>query len=567
MNPKETYLSKPWLKYYPEGVPSEVEVREISVMDLFDQSVEKYGNRPALIFYGKKITYRELKDSVDRLATALADLGVKKGDTVALYLLNSPQYVISYFAVLRVGAKVTPISPVYTSIEVKHQLQDSEAKMAICQNILYENLANSGVKPEKVILTSIEEYLPSMKKWFGKKTKDDSGKEAPSVDSLKGAGIFSFQEMLKKFPPNPPKVTIDPRQDLAALPYTGGTTGLPKAAMITHRNMVAVQAQTRAFWPILEDGKEVVMAFLPFFHIYGQVVVMLSGLVQGSTLVLFTTPDIEEILDAMERYQASGFFGVPTLFEYLKEYEKTGRVNWKRLKMIVCGADTLHDSTVDAWEKRTNSKILEGYGMTETTSVSHGTPINRPKRGSFGVPIPNMKAAIVDHEGTEFMPVGEVGELILAGPNIMQGYWKRPDSTKETMMEIDGETWLRTGDLVSMDEEGYFHFFDRKRDLIKYKGYSVFARHVEEVLFQHPQIKAAGVVGVPDPKVGNLIKAYVVLESEARGKISEEEIVEFCSQKMAHYKVPKIIEFRGELPKTDVGKVSRRELREEGEEV
>jgi long-chain acyl-CoA synthetase len=203
--------------------------------------------------------------------------------------------------------------------------------------------------------------------------------------------------------------------------------------------------------------------------------------------------------------------------------------------------------------------------MTETTAVSHSTPLHRPKRGSFGVPLPNVKAAIMEHESTEFLPVGEVGELILCGPNIMQGYWKRPDSTQESMLEIDGEMWLRTGDLVSMDEEGYFHFFDRKRDLIKYKGYSVFARHVEEVLYKHPQIKAAGVVGVPDPKVGNLIKAYIVLESEARGKISEEEVLEFCRQNLAHYKVPKIIEFRGELPKTDVGKVSRRELREESE--
>jgi long-chain acyl-CoA synthetase len=203
--------------------------------------------------------------------------------------------------------------------------------------------------------------------------------------------------------------------------------------------------------------------------------------------------------------------------------------------------------------------------MTETTSLSHGSPRFRPKRGSFGVPIPNMKAAIIEHEGLNYMPVGEVGEMILSGPNIMQAYWKREKETDESLIEIDGEKWLRTGDLVSMDEEGYFHFFDRKRDLIKFKGYSVFARHVEEVLYQHPQIKAAGVVGVPDPKVGNLVKAYVVLESEARGKISEEEIIEFCKQNLAHYKVPKIIEFRGELPKTDVGKVSRRELREESE--
>ncbi|MBA4423819.1 MAG: AMP-dependent synthetase, partial [Syntrophus sp. (in: bacteria)] len=243
------------------------------------------------------------------------------------------------------------------------------------------------------------------------------------------------------------------------------------------------------------------------------------------------------------------------------------RVNWKRLKLIVCGADTLHKSTIDAWEKRTGSIIYEGYGMTETTAVSHSTPLNRRKKGFFGVPIPNVKAAIIDPDGPEFIPVGEVGEMILSGPNIMQGYWKRPESTNEVMMEIDGETWMRTGDLVSMDEDGYFHFFDRKRDLIKYKGYSVFARHVEEVLYQHPQIKAAGVVGVPDPAVGNLIKAYVVLEGEARGKISEEEIICFCKEKLAHYKVPKIVEFRGELPKTDVGKVSRRELREECEEA
>jgi long-chain acyl-CoA synthetase len=387
----------------------------------------------------------------------------------------------------------------------------------------------------------------------------------PTPTFIKKAGLIQFQDLIKKYPPKPPRVQIDPKKDIAALPYTGGTTGLPKAAILTHYNMVALVHQTVAFWPIFEEGKEVAIAALPFFHIYGQVVIMLNGLVQGSTLVLFTTPDIDDILEAMERYGASGFYGVPTLFEYLKEYEKTDRVDWKRLKLIACGADTLHDSTICAWENRTGTKILEGYGMTETTAVTHSTPYDRPKTGSFGVPLPNIDAAIIEPEGTKFVPVGEEGELIVSGPNIMQGYWKRPKETKESIIELEGKTWLRTGDLVRMDEEGYFHFFDRKRDLIKYKGYSVFARHVEEVLYSHPQIKAAGVVGVSDPKVGQLIKAYVVLESEARGKISEEEVMDFCKAKLAHYKVPKIIEFRGELPKTDVGKVSRRELREEGD--
>jgi long-chain acyl-CoA synthetase len=570
MDSKKIYLSKPWLKYYSEGMPVEVEIPSISVQQLFEDSVAKYGKKTAAIFYGKKLNYRELKDSVDRMATALADLGVKKGDTVALYLLNSPQYVISYFAALRLGAMVTPISPVYTSIEVKHQIEDSDATTAVCQDILYNNLDKADIRLDRVILTSVEEYLPALKKVFGGKgthAKEYEGIPAATAQSITKYKAYAFQDLLKKYSPNPPKVDINPEKDLAVLPYTGGTTGLPKAAMLTHRNLVALTAQTRSLWNIFEEGREVVIAFLPFFHIYGQVVVMLSGISQGSTLVLFTTPDIEEIISAMERYQASAFYGVPTLFQFLSEYEKTDRINWKKLKLIACGADTLHESTIQTWEERTGATIHEGYGMTETTAVSHLSPYERPKKGSFGVPIPNVKAAIVDTESTEFVPVGEVGEMILSGPNIMQGYWKRPEETAESIVEIDGEMWLRTGDLVRMDEDGYFYFFDRKRDLIKYKGYSVFARHVEEVLYQHPQIKAAGVVGLPDPTVGAIIKAYVVLKSEARGKISEEEVIAFCHDKLAHYKVPKIIEFRGELPKTDVGKVSRRELREECEAV
>ena len=545
----------------------QADVPNVSIPELFDQVANKYGNKTALVFYGKKISYAKLKELVDRFATALADLGVVKGDTVALYLLNCPQYVIAYFATLKVGAKVTPISPVYTSKEVKHQLEDSDAKTIVCQDIMYDNVQKTGIALKNVILTNIAEYLPTLKKMLGKSAlgKVYAEMHIPTPKFIEEAGLIQFEDLIKKYPPRPPQITIDPKKDIAALPYTGGTTGLPKAAILTHYNIVSLQAQMITFWPIFEEGKEVIIAFLPFFHIYGQVVVMLSGLVQGSTLILFTTPDIDDILSAIVRYKASGFYGVPTLFEYLKEYEKTDRVNWKGLKLIACGADTLHESTITGWERRTGAKILEGYGMTETTAVSHSTPFDRPKAGSFGVPLPSVSAAIVTIDGTEFVPVGEEGELILNGPNIMQGYWKRPKETEESIIEIDGKKWLRTGDLVRMDEEGYFHFFDRKRDLIKYKGYSVFARHVEEVLYSHPQIKAAGVVGVPDPKVGQLIKAYVVLESEARGKISEEEIIDFCKEKLAHYKVPKIIEFSGELPKTDVGKVSRRELREEGE--
>lgn len=566
---KEAYLGKPWLKYYPSDVPEQVSVPELSVPAIFDRVAEKYAKKNALIFYGKKISYAKLRELTDRFATALFELGVVKGDTVALYLLNCPQYVIAYFGALKAGAKITPISPVYTSKEVKHQLEDSEAKTVICEDILYENVAKTDIELDNVILTHIGNYLPSIKRIFRKSplARAYGGMQVPSSDYIQQAGLHLFQDLIKKYPPQPPEIAINPKRDIAVLPYTGGTTGLPKAAVLTHYNMVALHTQTVSFWPIFEEGKETVIAFLPFFHIYGQVVVMLNGLAQGSTLVLFTTPDLDDIIAAMERYQASGFYGVPTLFEYLKDHEKADRVNWKRLKLIACGADTLHESTIKEWEKRTGAKILEGYGMTETTAVSHSTPYNRPKSGSFGVPLPGLIAAIVNAEGTDFVPLDEVGELILHGPNIMQAYWKRTAETEEALIDIDGQKWLRTGDLVRMDAEGYFHFFDRKKDLIKYKGYSVFARHVEEVLYQHPQIKAAGVVGIPDPKVGQLIKAYVVLQSEARGKISEEQIIEFCRRKLAPYKVPRIIELRGELPKTDVGKVSRRELREEVEEV
>ncbi|MDA8141849.1 MAG: long-chain fatty acid--CoA ligase [Desulfobacteraceae bacterium] len=569
MDTNTIYTSKPWLKFYPPDVPATVDVPLISVPEMLDQTAAKFKNNTALIFYGKKITYGELLTLINRCATGLAAMGVKKGDTVALYLLNSPQFIISYFGALKAGAKVTPVSPVYTSQEVRHQLQDSEAKTIICENMLFTNVERTGAKLDNIILSDLGDFLPWLKRAFAKKmiSKAYQGLKPPTAQEIKSMGLHVFKEFIQAHPPNPPAITFDPKNDIAALPYTGGTTGLPKAAMLTHYNMSAICAQARAWWPFVQDGKETIIAFLPLFHIYGQAVLMLAGLTRGQRLVLFTTPDLEEIINAVERYEASAFFGVPTLYEFLKEYDKTDRVNWKRLQLIVCGADTLHDTTCEGWQRRTGTQIVEGFGMTECTAVSHGNPIERPKKGSFGIPLPNIDAAVADMDTLTFKPIGEEGELLLSGPNVMQGYWKRPDANQETFVEIAGKRWMRTGDLVRMDEEGYFYFFDRKRDLIKHKGYSVFARHVEEVLYLHPQVKAAGVVGVPDPKVGQIIKAYVVLQSEARGKVSEEEIIEFCRQNLAHYKVPGIIEFRGELPKTDVGKVSRRELRDEAEEI
>jgi long-chain acyl-CoA synthetase len=257
------------------------------------------------------------------------------------------------------------------------------------------------------------------------------------------------------------------------------------------------------------------------------------------------------------------FYGVPTLYEYLKDHKDTDKANWRRLKLILSGADTLHESTMSGWAKRTGSRITEGYGLSECCATSHVNPIDRPKSGSFGCPVPNMQAAVVKPETLEFAAPGEIGELVLAGPNVMLGYWKKPDESARVFFDRGGVRWMRTGDLVRMDDEGYFHFYDRSKDLIKYKGYSIFAKDVEDVLYGHPQVKAAGVIGVPDPAVGQRIKAIVVLQGDARGKVSEDEIKAYCRQQLAEYKVPHFVEFRGELPKTDVGKVSRRELREE----
>jgi long-chain acyl-CoA synthetase len=550
MSAIETYLAKPWLAHYPKGVPPMVEVPLKSVAQAFDEATARAPDRPAVVFYGRSISYRELREATDRLACALADLGVKKGDRVALYLLNSPQFIIAYFAALKCGATVTPISPVYTSHEVGYQLKDSGARAIICQDILHEKVAKSGVALDLVVVTNVNEYLPALKRLFGKKT-DVPGK------------VHWLQDLLKKYPANPPAVVIEPKRDLAALPYTGGTTGNPKGVMLTHYNLVAAQTMGQAAFPVFEQGKEVILAFLPFFHIYGQVVIMLQGLCQGHLLVLFTSPDTEAILDAMERYGATAFYGVPTLYEYLKDHKDTNKANWRRLKLIVSGADTLHESTMQGWTRRTGSSITEGYGLSETCATSHINPLHRPKTGSFGCPIASMQAAVIDPESLEFVPPNETGELVLCGPNVMQGYWQRPEETARAFIDKGGVRWMRTGDLVRMDDEGYFHFYDRSKDLIKFKGYSIFAKDVEDVLYAHPQVKAAGVIGVPDPAVGQRIKAIVVLQGDARGKLSEEEIKAYCRQSLAEYKVPHIVEFRGELPKTDVGKVSRRELRDE----
>lgn len=567
MTESSIYLAKPWLKYYPEGVSESVAVDEESLSNAFDRATDQFLNRAAVIFYGNKISYRQLRELSDRFAAGLASVGVKKGDRVAFYLLNSPQFIIAYFGALKAGATVTPISPIYTSGELRHQLLDSQAQHIVCQDMLYENVRKADCPLQSIILTGIEEYLPTLKKIFRKKATRKYVQSGIKTELKDNGNIYQFQALLKEHAPSPPNITFRPKEDVATLPYTGGTTAQPKGIMLTHYNLLANQKQIQSSWPFLEPGQEVFLAYLPLFHIFGQVAIMLNGLILGATLVLLTTPDLDEILASVEEYGANIFFGVPAFYDMLKDYKKTDRINWKNLKLIVCAADTLHETTIKGWEKRTGTKILEGFGMTEVSGACHVNPYDRPKLGSFGVPLSDITAAVVNPDTNGFLPTGEVGELVVNGPNVMKGYWNRAEENINALINIEGSIWLKTGDLVKMDDEGYFYYVDRKKDLIKYKGYSVFAREIEEVIISHPQVKAAGIVGVPNPKVGQYIKAYVVLFSEGRGTISEEDIANYCREHLAHYKIPNIVEFRGELPKTDVGKISRRELREESEEI
>jgi long-chain acyl-CoA synthetase len=380
----------------------------------------------------------------------------------------------------------------------------------------------------------------------------------PSI--LEREKVHSFQKLLEG-EPELEIADINPKEEIAALSYTGGTTGLPKGVILTHFNLVSNIYQMKAFTPYLREGNEVVTALLPFYHIYGQVVIMSASLSRGHTLLVFHGLNIEELLSSVEKYRATLFLGVPTLYNMIMGHPALGKYDLSSINYCISGADILHHETSRRFRELTGGKIIEGYGLTETSPATHFNPPERAKEGSIGIPITGTFAGIVD-EGGEWAPIGEVGEIVISGPQVMLGYWKREDETKKVLMEKDGRVWLRTGDIGRVDDEGYFYFVEREKDLIKYKGYSVFPKEVEDALLENPAIKEAGVIGIRDEKVGEIVKACVVPEKEWIGKVTEEEIKEWCRERLAVYKVPKIIEFVRSIPKTPVGKVLRRSLRE-----
>lgn len=552
------HLPKAWLRYWPEGVPQTLTYPEISLPDILAETAKKYPNNTALIFFGNKITYRELDDLCSRFASALVGLGVKKGDRVALFLPNVPQFTICYYGALRAGAIVVPCSPLYKERELEFQLNDSGAETIVALDLLYEHLApiREKTKLRNVITTTVLDYFPPLLGALAKLT----GK----VKTVPCPGTISLKELLRRHTEAPPEVSIDPANDPALFQYTGGTTGVPKGAVLTHRNLAVNALQVGSWLPTLREAEEVMLAVLPYFHIFGMTVAMNMPVLRAASMVLLPRFETLEVLKTIQKYGVTLFPGVPTMYIALINHPQTGKFNLKTVRLCISGAAALPVEVMRRFEALTGGRLVEGYGLTETSPVTHCNPLDKPEKvrvGSIGIPFADTDAKIVDIEaGEKDLPVNEVGELVIRGPQVMQGYWKKPEETSYALR--DG--WLYTGDIAKMDEDGYFYIVDRKKDMINVSGLKVWPREVEEVLYEHPAVKETGVIGIADPYRGETVKAFIVLKETLEGETTADEIIQFCKEKMASFKAPTQVEFVKELPKTAIGKVLRRVLKEEG---
>ncbi len=556
-DPWEFYSSRPWVKNYDPGVPADIDVPVMPLYRILDETASKYPDRVSMIFLGRKVTYRELRDSALKFASWLRSIGVGKGDVVALFLPNTPQFAIAYYGAVYAGATVTPVNPLYTPRELRFQLEDSEAKVLVALDMFKDRvLAGLPDSVKYVVWTGIQDYLPFLKAiGYRLKFKPPS----PPEDGRH----FKFMNVLKASEPLREVASVNPKEDVVALMYTGGTTGIPKGVMLTHYNIVANLYQIDAWWFRGRKGFTFV-GLLPWFHIYGQTTVLHFAIFSASTIIVYPRPDIEAVMKDIERYKADIFHGVPTAYVAIINHPRVKEFNLRSLKACISGAAPLPVAVLEAFEKLTGARLREGYGLTETSPVTHVNPLEgRYKPGSIGLPVPSTMAAIADPEKPELLPPGQIGEIVISGPQVMKGYFKRPEENAIAFFEAYGLRWFRTGDMGYVDEEGYFYVVDRKKDLIKYKGWSVFPREVEEVLYKHECIKEAAVVGKPDPEAGEIPKAFIVLKDECKGKVRAEDIVEYARKHLAPFKVPREVEFRDDLPKTAVGKVLRRALREE----
>ena len=561
---EDLYAARPWLRWYAPGVPERVLVPEDPLTHLLDDAARDFPRRKALNFLGRTMTYRALAAAVDRFAASLHALGVRKGDRVALVLPNCPQNVIAFFAVLRLGAVVVQHNPLYTPAELHHQLSDSGATMAIVYDGAYSRLskAREGTAVERVIVTSLADYLPSGKRLalllpFGAvRSKREQLVTALPPD----APVIKFGDLLEAHYEPSERVFITP-DDLALLQYTGGTTGQPKGAMLTHRNLVANAYQAAAWDPDLERGRETVLAALPMFHVYGLTMCLTLNMLIGGTLVLLPTFDLGLLFKAIDNSKPTVFPGVPPMYDQIVRSRRTPRHDLSSIRACVSGAMRLPPQTIDRFDQITGGHLVEGYGLTESSPIALANPLDASARpGTIGLPVPSTEVRIVDvDDPAQAVPLGVPGELCIRGPQVFAGYWEQPDES--VAMLFDG--WLHTGDIAVMDDDGFVTLVDRKRDVINASGFSVFPTEVEDVLAEHPAVAECAVAGVSHFYRGETVKAFVVLAPGQQ--VSEDELRGYCSARLVAYKVPALFEFRDDLPRNMIGKVLRRVLRDEHE--
>ncbi len=555
-----------WIKHYEPGVRPTLDYPPVPVYQFLDDSAEKFPDRHALVFgavahklrgqplMDRGLTYRQVQEEVNRFANGLQQLGVRKGDRVAVFLPNSPQFIIAYYAALKLGAIVVPTNPMYVPRELEHQLRDSGAETIVTLSQFYPRVqsvrANTNLK--NVVVTNIKEYFPTVLRALF--TAAMEKKEGHRVTLA--AGDHWFQDLITRSTAQPPRIDVRP-DDTAVLLYTGGTTGVPKGAELLHRNLVANTLQVREWSTQVREGTDVFLTAIPLFHSYGMTTCLNLAMYVSGTLILIPNPrDQDHVIKSIDRHQPTLFPGVPTMYVAINNHPDVKKYKLASIKTCISGAAALPVEVQTEFQRLTGGRLVEGYGLSEASPVLCANPPWGENRiGTIGLPLPDTELRIVDLEtGTRMLGPGEAGELVARGPQVMKGYWNRPQETAHQLR--DG--WLHTGDIAVMDEDGYFKIVDRVKDMIIAGGFNIYPRDVEEVLYEHPAVQEAVVAGVPDPYRGETVKAYVILKQGMHA--TQEEIIAFARQHLAPFKVPRLVEFRDSLPKSMVGKILRREL-------
>ena len=552
----------PWLAHYDKGVPQTINYPSVPIFHFLEESARKYPDQPCTIFKGEAISFREMDTITDKLAAALAGLGVKKGDRVGIFIPNTPQFVMVYFGILKAGGVVVAIDSRYTAPEIVHQANNAGIEIMFVMSNFYKTMktAQLETKIKTLIVTNIKETLPPAMKVLFTLLKEKKGGFRVEL----APGDIWLQDLLaRNKPEDRPKLNIGP-DDTALFQYSGGTTGVSKAAVAMHRNLVANALQIVSWMANLETGKETVLMAIPLFHVYGMVAGMLFAISSGAGMVMVPNPrDMPDLLGNIKKFRPSVFPGIPMLYNAINNRPDViaGKYDLGSIKACISGSAPLMRETKERFEALSGGKVSEGYGLSEAPTATHCNPLmGINKTGSIGIPFPDVDAKIISlDDGETEMKIGEIGELVIHGPQVMKGYHNMPVETANTLRKLkDGKVWLFTGDIARMDEEGYFYIVDRKKELIKPGGEQVWPREVEEVIAAHPKVMEVGVAGIPDPLRGEAVKAWVVLKPGET--MTEDEVKEFCAKSLAKYKIPRQVEFRTELPKTTVGKILRREL-------